>query len=205
MIDVSVIIPYHQDRGFLFDAIDSYDAQEFTGTSELILSHNPTFSQGKNINTALDKVNGKYIKILHDDDILTLNCLQDLFEEAERTNGDLVFAQAMDFKGSQNQFWKPVITDISLEKLLDDNFIHGGTTLYRTTMVQALCGHDESLWTAEEYEFHLRCVSSGYRLSYLPKIVYKYRIWENSKSIIYRKIKKHERLEYIEAIKDRFR
>ena len=38
MIDVSVIIPYHQDRGYLFDAIESYEAQEFTGTSELILS-----------------------------------------------------------------------------------------------------------------------------------------------------------------------
>ena len=64
MIDVSVIIPYHQDRGYLFDAIESYEAQEFTGTSELILSHNPTFSQGQNINAGLKKANGKYIKIL---------------------------------------------------------------------------------------------------------------------------------------------
>ena len=44
MTDVSVIIPYHQDRGYLFDAIESYEAQEFTGTSELILSHNPNYS-----------------------------------------------------------------------------------------------------------------------------------------------------------------
>jgi hypothetical protein len=33
MIDVSVIIPYHQDRGYLSDAIESYETQEFTGTS----------------------------------------------------------------------------------------------------------------------------------------------------------------------------
>ena len=48
MVDVSVIIPYHRDRGHLADAIASYNAQEFTGTSELILSHNPAFSQGQN-------------------------------------------------------------------------------------------------------------------------------------------------------------
>ena len=45
MIDVSVIIPYHQDRGFLFDAIDSYEAQEFTGTSELIIAQPCVFSR----------------------------------------------------------------------------------------------------------------------------------------------------------------
>ena len=50
MVDVSVIIPYHRDRGHLADAIASYNAQEFTGTSELILSHNPNYSLGENFN-----------------------------------------------------------------------------------------------------------------------------------------------------------
>ena len=205
MIDVSVIIPYHQDRGYLFDAIESYEAQEFTGTSELILSHNPTFSQGQNINAGLKKANGKYIKILHDDDLLTPNCLQDLFDTAEGTDADLVFAQARDFNGSQNTYWTPVVTDMSLDALLFENFIHGGTTLYRTDMLRELGGYDESLWTAEEYELHLRCISNGFKLHYVPKIVYNYRVWASSKSLIYRKTRKQERDKYIEEIRDKFR
>ena len=205
MIDVSVIIPYHQDRGYLFDAIESYEAQEFTGTSELILSHNPTYSLGENFNVGVARAKGKYVKILPDDDLLTPNCLQDLFEAAERTNADLVFAQARDFKGSQNTYWTPIVTDMSLEALLFENFIHGGTTLYRTDMLRELRGYDESLWTAEEYEFHLRCVSKGFKLHYVPKIVFNYRVWENSKSILYRKHRKKERQTYIESIRDRFR
>ena len=105
MIDVSVIIPYHQDRGYLLEAIESYELQEFTGTSELILSHNPTYSLGENFNAGVSQAKGKYVKLLPDDDLLTPNCLQDLFEAAERTNADLVFAQARDFKGSQNTYY----------------------------------------------------------------------------------------------------
>ena len=205
MIDVSVIIPYHQDRGYLFDAIESYEAQEFTGTSELILSHNPTYSLGENFNAGVARAKGKYVKILPDDDLLTPNCLQDLFDAAERTNADLVFAQARDFTGSQNTYWTPIVTDMSLEALLFENFIHGGTTLYRTDMLRDLGGYDESLWTAEEYEFHLRCVSKGFKLHYVPKIVFNYRVWASSKSIVYRRTRKQEREEYIESIRDKFR
>ena len=205
MVDVSVIIPYHQDRGYLFDAIESYEAQEFTGTSELILSHNPNFSLGDNFNAGLARAKGKYVKNLPEDDLLTPNCLQDLFDEAERTNADLVFAQARDFNGSENTYWTPVVTDMSLDALLFENFIHGGTTLYRTDMLRELGGYDESLWTAEEYEFHLRCVAENYKLHYVPKIVFNYRVWASSKSLIYRRTRKQERDKYIESIRDRFR
>ena len=72
-------------------------------------------------------------------------------------------------------------------------------------MFRELSGYDESLWTAEEYEFHLRCVSKGYKLHYEPKIVVNYRVWSSSKSIIYRKTRKQERQAYIESIRERFR
>ena len=117
----------------------------------------------------------------------------------------MVFAQARDFTGSQNTYWTPVVIDMSLEALLFENFIHGGTTLYRTDMLRDLGGYDESLWTAEEYEFHLRCVFKGFKLHYVPKIVFNYRVWENSKSILYRKHRKKERQTYIESIRDTFR
>lgn len=210
MLDVSVIIPYHQDRDYLFDAIDSYEVQEFTGTSELILSHNPTFSQGQNINAGLKKANGKYIKILHDDDLLTPNCLQDLFDKAEQEQADVVFADARNFHSDGGISFEEegIITskfaNISLDSLLESNFIHGPTVLYRKKMFQDIGGFDESLWTAEEYEFHLRCLHQGYKFVYLPQVVVNYRIWPSSKSLIYRRTRKNERDKYIESIRERF-
>jgi GT2 family glycosyltransferase len=205
MVDVSVIIPYHRDRGHLADAIASYNAQEFTGTSELILSHNPNYSLGENFNAGVARAKGKYIKVLPDDDLLTPNCLQDLFEAAERTNADLVFAQAREFAGNENQYYIPVVTKISLDELLFENFIHGCTTLYRTDMFQQVGGFDETLWTVEEYEFHLRCLSQGYKFHYEPKIVVNYRLWDGAKSRQYRQTRMEERNEYIEMIRERFR
>ena len=210
MVDISVIIPYHQDRGYLFDAIESYEAQEFTGTSELILSHNPAFSQGQNINAGLKKANGKYIKILHDDDLLTPNCLQDLFDKAEQEKADVVFADARNFHSDGGVSFEDegILTSkfssISLDSLLKSNFIHGGTTLYRTDMLRELGGYDESLWTVEEYEFHLRCLHQGYKFVYLPRVVFNYRIWPSSKSFQYRLNKAESRENLITSIKERF-
>ena len=209
-MDVSVIIPYHQDRGYLFDAIESYEAQEFTGTSELILSHNPIFSQGQNINAGLKKANGKYIKILHDDDLLTPNCLQDLFDKAEQEQADVVFADARNFHSDggisfeEEGILTSKFNNISLDSLLESNFIHGPTVLYRTKMFQAVGGFDESLWTVEEYEFHLRCLHRGYKFVYLPQIVVDYRIWPSSKSVQYRLNKAEARENLITSIKERF-
>jgi len=212
MVDVSVIIPYHQDRGYLFDAIESYEAQEFTGTSELILSHNPTFTLGQNFNAGVTQAKGKYIKILPDDDLLTPNCLQDLFDVAELNGADVVFAEAYNMIGEDSKGWNSsghyipkVPTIITLESLLNNNFIHGGTTFYRTSIFNEVGGYDESLWTAEEYEFHLRCLGNGYKFYYAPSIVFEYRVWSASKSIVYRRTKSIERVEYIESIRDRFR
>lgn len=91
----------------------------------MILSHNPTFKQGENINAALDKVQGKYIKILHDDDVLTPNCLQYLFEAGEETGADLIFAHARQVHEDKSDYWMPVVVDMSLDALLSKNFIMG--------------------------------------------------------------------------------
>tara|TARA_R110002110_G_scaffold109787_1_gene273699 strand:- start:16 stop:663 length:648 start_codon:yes stop_codon:yes gene_type:complete len=213
MIDVSVIIPYHQDRGYLFDAIDSYEAQEFTGTSELILSHNPTFSQGQNINAGLETVNGKYVKILHDDDLLTPNCLQDLFDVAEREQADLVFSQALNLNEGVKTWTTgvgdaglaaPTTTDFSFESLLNKNFIHGGTVLIRTEMMKAVGGYDESLSVAEEYDFHLKCLHYGCRIFYTPVVVTHYRMWPGSKSVQDRLTQKEAREKMVNEIKSRY-
>ena len=206
--DVSVIIPYHKDRGYLSDAIQSYENQEFTGTSELILAYGPEKTLGGNLNFGAKKSQGKYIKVLHEDDKLTPNSLQALFDAAEQTSADLIFAMSKNFAGKGVEKISkppPVVKDMTLKALLDANFIHGGTVLYRNEMFSKLNGYDQTMWTAEEYEFHLRCLASGYTPHYVSSVVCEYREWEGSKSRIYRLQKKQERLEYIEQMREKFR
>ncbi|KKL55146.1 hypothetical protein LCGC14_2258350, partial [marine sediment metagenome] len=66
---VTVIIPYNKDRGWLKEAIDSVPK----GVQLLL-------SKGRqnwpcNFNKVLDQAEGKYIKYLHEDDMLTENCI----------------------------------------------------------------------------------------------------------------------------------
>jgi len=204
-LDVSVIIPYHQDRGYLFDAIESYEAQEFTGASELILSYDPNQSCAENFNEGwMLEAQGKYIKILGEDDLMLPNCLQDLFDYAEENDLDVVFAQSIHIGDGEDQILIPKFTEISLDSLLFNNFIDVQTTLYSHNLLQELGGFDEKLQTAEEYEFHLRALSSNYSFGYLPKVVAKYRHHSKNKSRILR-ASSMDRVKYIEEIRERFR
>ena len=76
--------------------------------------------------------------------------------------------------------------------------------LYRTDMLRDLGGYDESLWTVEEYEFHLRCLHQGYKFVYLTQVVVNYRIWPSSKSVQYRLNKAEARENIIDSIRERF-
>ena len=206
--DVSVIIPYNKDRGYLSDAIQSYENQKFAGTSELILAYGPEKTLGGNLNFGVKKSKGKYIKVLHEDDKLTPNSLQALFDAAEQASADLIFAMSQNFAGEGVEKISrppPVVKDMTLKALLDANFIHAGTVFYRTEMFSKLDGYDQTMWTAEEYEFHLRCLAQGYTPHYVSSVVCEYREWEGSKSRIYRLQKKQERLDYIEQIREKFR
>lgn len=200
-MEISVIIPYRDKRKTLAEAIESVVRQDFH-SHELIV-HQGEYNIGKNINDAVTKAEGKYIKILADDDLLTENCLKDLWHKAEE-GYDLVCANAINFEedGSEHlvkSFIPRRVMDLALE-----NKIHGGTCLYRrSTMPQ----WDELLWTAEEYELHLRMAASRLRFGYIDKIVYRYRLHQNQKSGFYWQQdpdKKLYRYEYIENLQNRY-
>lgn len=178
---VSIIIPYKEDRGWLRDAIVSAENQ--TMKCEVIVQQGD-FNKGVNINEALLRANGDWIKILDEDDLLPETAIEDLYNG---TKGfDWVCGDAENFGILNNgwedsPFWYGYIP--TLKEMLEINCIHGGTTLYSLKMLIEVGGWDESLWTAEEYDLHLKLMKSGYKLGYVPKIVYRYRIHGGNKSM----------------------
>lgn len=61
--------------------------------------------------------------------------------------------------------------------------IHGTATLYRRSLWEQAGPWDTSLWTAEEWEYHLRLLSVGATFEAVPDVTDFYRIHSTNKSI----------------------
>jgi len=188
MPECTVIIPT-VDRDTLQEAVDSVPAW-----CELLVERGGTTAE--NINNGLRKANGKYIKVLSDDDILVdFSCQLDLMD-----GYDFMCGNAIEF-GGRDQVYYSQVQD--LDGLLRKNTLHGATMLYRRDILLDVGGYDEGLLIAEEYDLHLLLLFKGYRLGYIDEVVCKYRVHETQKSD--NQMSKYERLQIITAIKSRYR
>ena len=180
-MDVSVILFYNVNRGFLDKAIKSYHDQVFTGTSELVIIHADR-SISENLNEGIRQAKGKWIKILAEDDQLLPNCLQDLFDKAEE-GYDVIFANAENQKEDGTIEVQRSFIGMTVGQMAEDYGLHGGTGLYRREMLEAVGGFDETLLFAEEFDLHMRLALNGYKFGYLDKSIYRYRIHSHQKSM----------------------
>lgn len=198
-VPVSIIIPYDEDRGFLKEAISSVENQ--TVNCEIIVWQG-NHCLSKNINNAMKTATGDYIKILAEDDLLPRTAIYDLYNGIH--GFDWVCADAIDFEYPNGKITKQIGHLPKFKEMLIVNCIHGGTTLYRKQMLIDVGGWDESLWTGEEYDLHLKLMAKGYKLNYINKIVHEYRIHLENKSMNMSYEDKLERRKYIQKIRDRY-
>jgi hypothetical protein len=168
---VTVIIPYKKDRGWLQDAIDSVPE----GVQLLV-------SQGEgnwpaNFNKVLNEATGDYIKYLHEDDMLTPNCIEDSINAIEEQGVDFIHGQAIELtqKTGNKILWQSPNKFVTLTDLLLKNTIHSVTLMYRKEVFEKIGSFDETLNTAEEYEFNLRCLKAGLKIGYCdtPLAIYR--------------------------------
>jgi glycosyltransferase involved in cell wall biosynthesis len=180
----SIIIPYRTDRGYLQEAIDSAKRQQLMtlGHDYEVIVQQGDDILSVNINKALKRAQGKYIKILAEDDKLDPFCLHNLYNFAEDNKLDLVCADAINFsENGQSEVQRSVLPK-TVGDMAYNNNIHGGTCLYRSDKLPA---YDEMMWTAEEYDIHFRMALNGCKFGYVPKVVYYYRIHDQQKSSHY--------------------
>jgi hypothetical protein len=170
---VTVIIPYKEDRGWLKDAVDSVPADV-----QLLLSQ----GQGNwptNFNNALNQAEGIYIKYLHEDDMLTPNCIVDSIRTMEEQGADFIHGNALQLnvKTGKNIIWRPSITNPTLQNLIGKNTIHSATLMYRREVFEKVGRFNESdkVKSFEEYEFNLRCLQAGMKIGYCNSTLAFYR------------------------------
>jgi hypothetical protein len=159
---VTVIIPYKVDRGWLKDAINSVPE----GCQLLVSQGEGNWPE--NFNKVLPLAEGDYIKYLHEDDMLLPNCIEDSVNALETQQADFIHGNAVELSVAtgKKKYWKAQKQNPTLEDMLQKNFIHSATLMYKRSIFEQIGGFDETLNTAEEYEFNLRCLKAGYQLGF---------------------------------------
>lgn len=176
---VSVIIPYKVDRGWLDEAIDSVERQDYAGEIELILSKSDK-SASYNFNRGVENATGKYIRFLCDDDLLPPNSIRSSFE---------AIGNGLACHGGAKNFWANGREDfhkaapVTFQSLMNRNSIHGGTLFFHRKVFEKYGLLDETLTTGEEFEYNLRLLQAGVKYHVCDEVVYLYRRHGAQKSL----------------------
>ena len=169
---VTVIIPYNIDRGWLKEAINSVPE----GVQLLVSQGEGNWPE--NFNKVLDQAKGKYIRWLHEDDMLTPNSIEDSVRAIEEQGVDFIHGQATEIfmnAGRATQRYIPPVKYPTVEDMLRKNVIHSATLLYHREVFEKVGKMDETLNTAEEFEFNLRCLKAGLKIGYCESTLAFYR------------------------------
>lgn len=196
---VTIIIPYSIDRGYLNQAIESVKNQSYSNI-ELLIQNDPV-NVSTNINNGIKKAKGTYIKYLCEDDYLTPNSIADSVEAIQ--GFDFIHGVANNVFPSHIQVQYPKYKQPTLNDMLFNNVIHGGTLMFKKSALLAVGCFDESLNCAEEYDLNMKLLDAGYKLGYTDKILYNYRRHDEQKSLG-KGINQGERAKKIQAIRDRY-
>jgi glycosyltransferase involved in cell wall biosynthesis len=206
---VSIIIPFHKDRGWLQDAIDSVYAQTYTGPIELLRSDkiNPEthkdFSVSQNINAALPYCTGEYIKFFAEDDMLTPICIEASVQGMIEQGCDFLHGNTFNLIDGVKKPYYPPFQFPTLEQLLSSSFIHGLSLFYKADVLKAR-PFDETLTCAEEMDLNLDLLSQGKKIGYVDKFLGIYRRHKDQKSLG-EHVDQAIRLPKVEAIRNRYR
>jgi glycosyltransferase involved in cell wall biosynthesis len=177
---VSIIVPYAYDRGWLREALDSIEDQDYDGQIEVVevCRKKPLVD---NINFGIMKSTGEYICYLCDDDLLPVTSIRDRVEVIKQ-GYDFVHGCAEEMYPKRMEFYRPRIEVPTLQDMVFDNVIHGGTVMYRRDCFERWGLFREGLMTGEEYELNMRFISQGAKIGFVDSVCAIYRKHDGQKS-----------------------
>jgi glycosyltransferase involved in cell wall biosynthesis len=127
------------------------------------------------LNYAARKSLGNYIMPFGSDDLALPTLLEDLYEIIRITKADMVYCDGFIRKknGGQIRRKHPYYENNVYEKMLEIQYITHGGTLWDKKIMPS---YDETVWSAEDWEFFLTAVERGARFIHIPKRLWVYRV-----------------------------
>jgi hypothetical protein len=135
------------------------------------------------LNKALDIAEGSFIARMDSDDISSFSRLEDQVNYIEKYNYDLIFSgvNIIDENGSY-KFTTDILelNDIQTAELFKyGNISKHPTWMFRKHILDSLEGYRQVNY-CEDYDFILRAIQSGYRVSRMPGATLDYRVRKSS-------------------------
>lgn len=132
-------------------------------------------------NCGLEKAKGEYVTVLDHDDLLTTDALYWVAKEVlKKPDLDYIYSDedkvSADGKSFFGPFFKP---DWSPEYMLSMMYTCH-MSVFRTNLLKDLGGYRSDYDGAQDYDMTLRVVAKTQNIAHIPKILYHWRVWENS-------------------------
>lgn len=131
-------------------------------------------------NIALSLATGEYTVLLDHDDILTPDALYYAADTIIKEHPDMFYSDELitDSKGLKiiGHAFRPAF---SLELLRSHPYIVH-LVGFKTSLLRKIGGFDESLTISQDYDLILRAVEKSFRITHIPRVLYKWRTHESS-------------------------
>ncbi|AWW31664.1 hypothetical protein DN752_16870 [Echinicola strongylocentroti] len=198
---VSVIMPCYNAVKFIGEAIESILLQSLPDLELIIIDDGSTDSTAEVVerineeriryvrfdknkgnyfarNRGLDLATGRYVAMADADDIAYMDRLKIQFEHMEAHPEVMVLGgqcDVVDEEGSYiGELRRPLAYDEIRVALLQNNFVHQPTLMFRRELVEKGYCYDESFPCSGDYDFVYR-ISRFFRIVNLDKVIVKYR------------------------------
>jgi glycosyltransferase involved in cell wall biosynthesis len=202
-VEISIIIPCHNDGIFLTEAINSVLACAYRNLELIIIDDGSTdkftldvLAQYKALgfkvishsnhglaysrNQGIKESQGKYILPLDADNKIRKDYLDKAINFLDAGICDIAYAKPY-FFGEDIKERRFVTHEFDGDKLFVTNYIDA-CAVYRKTVWEVVGGYDENMPSQgnEDWEFWLSCYIKGFRFQFLDEELYEYRITGNS-------------------------
>lgn len=140
-----------------------------------------TKNQGiaNNSNFILTKACGEFVFLLDHDDILLPDTLEKLVAGQEKENSDFVYADEFVLQMDHMQLLKVPKKMFTMEALERDNFINHPALIRKSLLEQAGKFRD-GFEGSQDHDLYLRVCEKTDKISYVPELLYVWRINEGS-------------------------
>ncbi|WP_343609524.1 glycosyltransferase family 2 protein [Chryseobacterium oranimense] len=184
-----------------------------------MIRNTESFGVAKNINIAVSHASGEYVSLLSGDDWLTEDHLAEKVSYIQKNPVDFILSDGYKYYQSEDKM-TDAYSPKEKKQIIDtlDRFFHENVSENKTANVGTFVKKellvkypfDENINT-EDWDMNLRLTSKGYKISFIDKKLFYYRILSTSLSRNWKLMKDsyekvtHKYLDYIKADKELYK